>query len=120
MSQAHEQYENLLIRLSRNAAKCLQCGDVVESTHVRDFKTCSCGSLSVDGGLEYTRRLFITRNSYDELSMYTQRSKRELDDMIVLYTREELNPIYSDGFYRNVLAACKYYRDLWYPDLTKP
>lgn len=43
--------------LSRNIAECLKCGDVVESTHVHDFKYCSCGAMAVDGGLEYVRRV---------------------------------------------------------------
>ena len=42
--------------ITRNAVKCLKCGDVIESTHVHDFKTCSCGAVFVDGGLEYLRR----------------------------------------------------------------
>ena len=42
----------------RNRAKCLTCGDVVESKHVHDFVTCKCGAISVDGGNEYHRRLW--------------------------------------------------------------
>jgi len=40
-----------------NKAKCLKCGDVIESKSVHDFVTCSCGSLSVDGGKDYLRRV---------------------------------------------------------------
>lgn len=39
----------------RNAAKCAKCGDVIESMHRHDFKTCSCESIFVDGGKEYIR-----------------------------------------------------------------
>jgi len=42
--------------ITRNAVKCLKCGDIIESAHVHDFKTCSCGAIFVDGGLEYLRR----------------------------------------------------------------
>jgi len=42
--------------ITRNAVKCLKCGDIIESTHVHDFKACSCGAVFVDGGLEYLRR----------------------------------------------------------------
>lgn len=42
----------------RNRAKCKKCGDVIESTHVYEFVTCKCGSISVDGGGEYLRRLY--------------------------------------------------------------
>lgn len=43
-------------KIIRNAAGCLLCGDVIESETVHDFKSCSCGNLSVDGGLEYSKR----------------------------------------------------------------
>ena len=41
-----------------NAAKCLDCGDVIRSINRHDFKSCSCGKLSVDGGSWYARRVF--------------------------------------------------------------
>lgn len=41
----------------RNSARCLHCGDEVESTHRHDFRTCGCGELSVDGGHDYIRRI---------------------------------------------------------------
>jgi len=39
-----------------NKAECALCHDVVESTHVHDFRSCKCGEISVDGGREYIRR----------------------------------------------------------------
>ena len=42
-------------RLVRNAAKCPDCGVVIESKHVHDFVACPCGNFT-DGGLEYLRR----------------------------------------------------------------
>lgn len=39
-----------------NKARCKKCGDVLESKTVHDYKKCSCGAISVDGGLEYIRR----------------------------------------------------------------
>lgn len=52
----------------RNRAKCLICGEILESISRHDFKTCSCGSLSVDGGLDYIRRGFLEEGCYEELS----------------------------------------------------
>ena len=40
----------------KNRAGCMTCGDVIESKHVHDFATCSCGAASVDGGSHYLRR----------------------------------------------------------------
>lgn len=43
-------------KLKRNRARCKVCGDVIESLHRHDFKTCTCRSIFVDGGLDYVRR----------------------------------------------------------------
>jgi hypothetical protein len=39
----------------RNRAKCLKCGDIIESKYRHDFVKCSCGAIFVDGGNEYWR-----------------------------------------------------------------
>ena len=57
-------------RLVRNAAKCLKCGDVIESRTVHDFRRCSCGAVFVDGGLAYTRHGFNSEASYEDRSEY--------------------------------------------------
>lgn len=41
----------------QNAVSCLSCGDFIFSMHRHDFVTCTCGSISVDGGQEYLRRV---------------------------------------------------------------
>ena len=41
----------------QNAVSCLNCGDFIFSSHRHDFVTCTCGSISVDGGQEYLRRV---------------------------------------------------------------
>ena len=41
--------------IKRNAIRCRKCGDVIESTSVHDFKQCSCGAVSVDGGKDYAK-----------------------------------------------------------------
>lgn len=41
----------------RNSARCLHCGDEIESTHRHDFKWCRCGKLGVDGGHAYIRQI---------------------------------------------------------------
>lgn len=56
-------------RILINRARCNVCGDVISSSHRHDFVTCSCGALSVDGGTDYLRRCYQTRN-YEELSEY--------------------------------------------------
>lgn len=39
----------------RNRAKCKLCKDIIESLHHYDYVTCSCGEISVDGGLDMLR-----------------------------------------------------------------
>lgn len=61
-----------------NKAKCLVCGDVLESTFRHDFKVCSCGNLAVDGGLDYVRRGFRDgKDSYRELSEYEEEQNKQ-------------------------------------------
>lgn len=57
--------------IKRNRAKCLFCGDIIESKFRHDFVTCSCGKLSVDGGTAYLRR------SFDDYSMVEDMSEVE-------------------------------------------
>lgn len=54
----------------RNAAKCLDCGDVIESTHRHDWKQCSCGHAFVDGGHAYIRHGFLDPSHVQDLSEY--------------------------------------------------
>ena len=42
-------------KITKNAIKCLKCGDIVESKHRHDFRMCSCGAVFIDGGHDYVR-----------------------------------------------------------------
>lgn len=42
--------------ITRNAARCLKCGETIESKGRHDFRWCSCHAIFVDGGLDYLRR----------------------------------------------------------------
>lgn len=61
-------------KLIRNAIKCKHCGEVIESTYRHDYKMCKCDSCGVDGGLDYTRRIFKTspEEDFEELSEYEE------------------------------------------------
>lgn len=59
------------MKLIKNSAKCLKCGEVLVSKHRHDWVSCSCGSIFIDGGLEYIRcggdfSLFEDRCEYEE------------------------------------------------------
>lgn len=51
----------------RNAARCKICGDVIESKFRHDMKRCSCGTIGVDGGHDYLKRVF-RGESYEEVA----------------------------------------------------
>ena len=50
-----------------NKIRCRKCGDILESLHLHDAKSCSCGECFVDGGTDYLRR--IRGAEYEELSI---------------------------------------------------
>lgn len=65
-------------KIIRNAIQCTKCGDIIESTHVHDYKTCSCGSVSIDGGLLYLRRGSVNgRDGFIDLSEFSDDHESE-------------------------------------------
>ena len=50
-----------------NKIKCKKCGDIIESKSTNDYKKCSCGAVTVDGGKDYLKRMGNEEN-YEELS----------------------------------------------------
>jgi len=85
-------------KIIRNMAECPGCHDVIESLHRHDFKHCSCGNISVDGGKEYTKR------SWGKAGMPIERS--------VVVEEEIVLPDYSidvpfDKFRDDMLIQCK-------------
>ena len=55
-----------------NQAQCLLCGEIIQSTHRHDFRSCTCGNLFVDGGRAYLRRGWTQEGSWKELSEVTE------------------------------------------------
>lgn len=58
-------------KIIKNAIRCKNCGDVIESESRHDFKYCSCKRVAVDGGHNYLRRCFTnSQDDYEELSIH--------------------------------------------------
>lgn len=55
-------------KIIRNAIRCKLCGEEIESNYCHEYVRCSCGACAVDGGHEYLRRTFKSRDCYEELS----------------------------------------------------
>lgn len=51
--------------LNRNAIHCLNCDEVVYSMHRHDFRPCSCGGVSIDGGSDYTKIGYSPESIYE-------------------------------------------------------
>ena len=56
-------------RIIENSAKCLKYGDKIISKYRNDYITCSCGNISVDGGLDYCRRVFKDMETWIDTSI---------------------------------------------------
>ena len=68
-------------KIIKNAIRCKHCGDEIESTHIHDFKTCSCGRCSVDGGHSYLKRSFKeSSNDFEEISIVEHESERTIEN----------------------------------------
>lgn len=62
--------ENENAKLVRNIAKCLLCGETIESKYRNNYVSCSCGNLAVDGGTSYLRRVYGKQSTWEDLSEY--------------------------------------------------
>lgn len=56
----------------RNSARCLSCGDEIESTHRHHMQSCSCGAVAVDGGKAYLRRVFEPSARWEDTSILAE------------------------------------------------
>lgn len=54
-----------------NKIKCKKCGDIIESKSTNDYKRCSCGTVAIDGGKDYLKRIG-KEEDYIELSNLKQ------------------------------------------------
>jgi hypothetical protein len=52
----------------RHAVQCKKCLETIESKHIHDFKSCSCKSVAIDGGISDGNR--ILGDSSENRSMY--------------------------------------------------
>lgn len=50
-----------------NKIKCKKCGDIIESKSTNDYKKCSCGTVAVDGGKDYLKRI-DNEEDYEDIS----------------------------------------------------
>ncbi len=77
-----------MIKITRNAIRCLKCNTVIESKHVHDFVRCPCKACFVDGGHDYLRRGFNgpQEEAFEELAEHEGGSR---DDLCNLWTEKD-------------------------------
>lgn len=56
-------------KIIKNAIKCKICGEIIESTYRNQYVSCKCGACAVDGGHDYLRRSYKSKDCYFELSV---------------------------------------------------
>lgn len=72
-------------KLIKNAIKCNNCGDIIESEYTHDFKWCKCGTVAVDGGLSYAKRCFKNSiDDYTDLSEWEESKNTKTTDYIIV------------------------------------
>lgn len=55
-------------KIIRNAIQCKFCGEIIESQYRHDYIECKCGACAVDGGHDYLRRSYRSKDCYIDLS----------------------------------------------------
>ncbi len=57
------------LKISKNAIRCNECGDEIESLKPYDNIRCKCGACRIDGGTDYLRRYANPKATFTELSI---------------------------------------------------
>lgn len=118
-------------KIISNKAQCKKCGDIIESKEINDFKRCTCGSIAVDGGHEYIKRIG-NPDDVIELSEYEKENPNHLlssplnsnvikNDFPIVKIPLPLS--ISNSFSKNLLPAIKinnYFSDLINTNLSSP
>ena len=67
-----------MIKIIRNAIRCKNCGEIIESKHLHDFVRCKCGDCTVDGGHCYLRGSFNPNGKgFEDLSEVIEISEKD-------------------------------------------
>jgi len=53
-----------------HAVFCKKCLEIIESTHIHDFKMCPCGAVGIDGGISDENRVLGDPSDIEIRSMY--------------------------------------------------
>jgi len=63
MSSTFIFYGGVRYKLERHALFCKKCSQTIVSTHIHDYKLCSCGSFGIDGGPHEGNHIIIHKGT---------------------------------------------------------
>ena len=100
-------------------AKCKKCGDTVEVTKLREYKTCKCGAIGLDYGDGYYYRVCGSPEDFDgeiegapdnlgTTKVEDPHKPEKIDVILNDYSTEELNNLMHDN-----------HRDLSHEEMTE-
>jgi len=84
--------------LTVKAVECRDCGDIVYSRTQQDFRECTCGNVSVDGGLSYFKYNVAPSANFEVKKIQIDANLNELyddwndmnDEFGLIETKEDL------------------------------
>ena len=109
-----ESYQGHFIKIVKNSAQCVLCGDIVTSTHVHHFVTCKCGEISVDGGNQYIRRTAKNLSNIRELNETRNYTLEEIKAVKIKSIKDMRDYVYSKDYYTNLIQAAQYFAEKWH------
>jgi hypothetical protein len=119
MSEEFSVFSGYFHVITKNAAECAKCKDVIVSKHRHDMVHCSCGEIFIDGGNDYQRVGFKDQSSFISRSESRRMTKAELHSALIEAIRMKNNHCYSDSYYSTKVKAIRHYLELWYGSPTK-
>ena len=66
-----------------NAIQCHQCGDIIFSRARHDFRGCTCGTVAIDGGFDYTKTTYnpeVVKDGVKLFKLEIEQTKPQLWD----------------------------------------
>jgi hypothetical protein len=100
------------MKIMVNQVRCLRCGDEPFSRSVHNYKSCKCGTVSVDGGMQYLKRcgelnqmedisITVTDKVFDELMRcMSDKGKNDLGKLCSVVRVLRDNELFIDKYKR--------------------
>ena len=70
-------------KIIQNAVVCTKCGDTLISSHRHDYISCSCGNITIDGGVDYFKEIINDTTSYINLRLTDKSTTDEIDNALL-------------------------------------